>query len=212
MDKQKWNDRYRESEFAFGTEPNQFLKEQLPLYTPSAILFPAEGEGRNAVWAAELNWDVTAFDQSEEGKQKALKLAEQKNVTINYLVDSCEGVSFENWSFDVIVFIYAHFSADKKAQYHKQLNNYLKPGGIVILEAFSKNHLEYRTKNPSVGGPIDLKSLYSEEEIMEYFHDFEIICLKTEVIQLSEGKYHDGQGSVVRFIGRKLTENEIEGH
>lgn len=203
MDRQKWNDRYKESCFAFGTEPNEFLKEWLPQFSPAAILFPAEGEGRNAVYAAQLGWNVTAFDQSEKGKEKAVLLANQKNVAINYLIDNCESLPFSKNSFDAICFIYAHFNADKKAEYHKQLNNYLKQNGVVIFEAFSKEHLDYRTENPNVGGPTDLETLYSEEEIKTYFEGFEIVYLKTEVIHLSEGKYHNGQGSVIRFVGQK---------
>jgi len=203
MDKQKWNDRYKESDFAFGTEPNEFLKEWLAQFPPSNILFPAEGEGRNAVYSAQLGWNVTAFDQSEEGKEKAMLLANQKKVTVNYFIDNCENLPFAENSFDAICFIYAHFNAEKKADYHTRLNKYLIKNGIVIFEAFSKEHLEYRTQNPNIGGPTDLASLYSEEEIKIYYKDFEIVYLKTEIINLSEGKYHNGQGSVIRFVGRK---------
>jgi hypothetical protein len=43
-----------------------------------SILFPAEGEGRNAVFAAKLGWAVSAFDISNEGKNKGIKLAKKK--------------------------------------------------------------------------------------------------------------------------------------
>ena len=77
-----WDTRYGKDEYAYGTEPNQFLKEKLEDLEPGSILFPAEGEGRNAVYAAQLGWKVSAFDISEVGKQKALKLAGQKKVSI----------------------------------------------------------------------------------------------------------------------------------
>ena len=72
----RWNDRYSSEEFAYGTAPNNYLKEQLEKLKTGSILFPAEGEGRNAVFAAKLGWKVSAFDISAEGKNKALKLAE----------------------------------------------------------------------------------------------------------------------------------------
>ena len=72
--KEFWNERYRQNEFAYGEEPNEFLKEQLAKLQPGSILFPAEGEGRNAVYAAQSGWQVSAFDISEEGKKKAERL------------------------------------------------------------------------------------------------------------------------------------------
>lgn len=203
LEKQKWNERYKEVGFAFGSEPNAFFKESLMKYKPASILLPAEGEGRNAVFAAQLGWNVTAFDLSDEGRSKAMALAKEKNVTFIYAVDDGENLTFEQNSFDAIGLIYAHFDPDKKEVLHRKLNHSLKAGGVVIFEAFSKEHLEYRKANPTVGGPTDVRALYSEEEIKKYFNDFEIIYLSTEVITLSEGRYHDGEGSVVRFIGKK---------
>jgi hypothetical protein len=60
----RWNDRYSKEEFAFGVHPNDYLKEQLEKLPIGKILFPAEGEGRNAVFAAKLGWTVSAFDIS----------------------------------------------------------------------------------------------------------------------------------------------------
>ena len=79
---ERWNERYSKKEFAYGEQPNQFLKEQLENLPVGSILFPAEGEGRNAVYAAKLGWDVYAFDISIEGKNKAMKLAEANKVSI----------------------------------------------------------------------------------------------------------------------------------
>jgi hypothetical protein len=50
--KSMWNDRYGKIEFAYGEQPNNFLKEQLIKIPAGTILFPAEGEGRNAIYAA----------------------------------------------------------------------------------------------------------------------------------------------------------------
>jgi len=71
----KWNERYSKEEFAYGKLPNNYLKEQLERLPVGTILFPAEGEGRNAVFAAKPGWKVSAFNISVEGKNKALQLA-----------------------------------------------------------------------------------------------------------------------------------------
>ncbi|MCR4033495.1 MULTISPECIES: class I SAM-dependent methyltransferase [Flavobacterium] len=199
---QRWDDRYKTEEFAYGEEPNNYLKEQIQKLETGSILFPAEGEGRNAIFAAKLGWEVSAFD-SEEGRNKAILLAKNNNVSIDYQVGELGTLDFQEEQFDAIALIYAHFPAVIKSEIHKQLNQLLRKGGILIFEAFSKKHLEYVTKNEKVGGPKDIESLFSTEEIKADFHNYEIIELEEKEIELSEGLFHNGTGSVIRFVGRK---------
>ena len=88
---QRWDERYANDEYAFGIQPNEYFKEQLEKFDAGTILLAAEGEGRNAVFAARLGWKVFAFDISSEGKKKALHLAEKNNVTIDYQVGELPG-------------------------------------------------------------------------------------------------------------------------
>ncbi len=198
-----WEDRFGKDAFAYGTEPNDFLKTQLNLLTPGTILFAAEGEGRNACYAARKGWNVFAFDISQEGKKKALHLAEQQLVTLNYQIGQLPELDFKANQFDTIALIYAHFPAAIKSSYHQKLDKLLKPGGTILFEAFSKNHLEYLALNPNVGGPKDIAMLFSIEEIQHDFPNYEWLLLKQEIIDLQEGDYHNGTGSVIRFVGRK---------
>lgn len=200
---QKWDNRYREEAYAYGKAPNVFFSEWLTRFTPGSILMPADGEGRNGVFAAELGWQVTSFDLSIEGQSKAKQLAQEKNVTLQYIVSDLTHLTFDPGSFDAIGMIYAHFDADRKAAFHRKLDNCLKSGGIVLFEAFSKNHLVWNQLHPEVGGPREAGMLYSIAEIRAYFPGYEILLLQEEEIQLQEGKYHNGTGSVIRFAGRK---------
>ncbi|TPG34084.1 class I SAM-dependent methyltransferase [Flavobacterium pectinovorum] len=200
---ERWNDRYSNEEFAYGEEPNNYFKEQIEKLNTGTILFPAEGEGRNAVYAAKLGWTVSAFDISEEGKNKALKLAEASNVAIDYQVGELETLNYHTEQFDAIALIYAHFPAEIKSAIHKTLETYLRKDGIIIFEAFSKKHLEYLAINDKVGGPKDIESLFSIEEIQADFPNYEIIELQEKEIELNEGVFHNAKGSVIRFIGRK---------
>jgi 2-polyprenyl-3-methyl-5-hydroxy-6-metoxy-1,4-benzoquinol methylase len=199
----RWNDRYSSEEFAYGTAPNKYLKEQLEKLKTGSILFPAEGEGRNAVFAAQLGWKVSAFDISAEGRNKALKLAEANNVVIDYQVGELETLNYQAEQFDVIALIYAHFPAAIKSSIQQTLETYLRKNGVIIFEAFSKKHLEYLAINDKVGGPKDIESLFSIEEIQSDFPDYEIIQLEEKVIELNEGLFHNGKGSVIRFVGKK---------
>jgi SAM-dependent methyltransferase len=193
-----WDERYSIPEYAFGIEPNLFFKEELDKLKPGKLLLPADGEGRNAVYAAGNGWQVTAFDQSSEAKKKALKLAEIKQVRIEYLISDMEDSSFPELYFDVIGIVYIHFPLEKRKAYHRKLLHYLKPDGIIILECFSKDQL----RNSS-GGPKDETMLLSKAAIEEDFFDVDIIKLEQEIILLKEGFSHQGEASVIRFIGRK---------
>ncbi len=201
----RWNERYKNEEFAYGKEPNHFLRNQLDDLPPAKILFAAEGEGRNAVYAATKGWEVSAFDISIEGQKKALNLANQNGVTIGYSLGYLEKLDYQPEQFNVIALIYAHFPAAVKSVYHQLLNTYLAAGGIVIFEAFSKAHLQYNIQNPKVGGPKDIDDLFSLEEIKSDFSNYEILLLEQREIELSEGHFHNGTGSVIRFVGRKKT-------
>jgi len=199
----KWNERYGKEAYAYGEAPNLFFKEKIKELEIGTILLPAEGEGRNAVFAAKIGWSVFAFDQSKEGKKKAIKLAEKNKVAIDYQVNDLSSVQYQNEQFDVIALIYAHFPANLKSQYHKILDGYLKKGGTIIFEAFSKNNLQYRTINEQIGGPKDLDSLFSIEEIKADFNNYTIIQLEEKEVELGEGLYHNGKGAVIRFVGKK---------
>lgn len=198
-----WDDRFGKNEYAYGIEPNDYLKEQLEKLDKGNILFPAEGEGRNAVYAAKQGWKVSAFDLSKEGRKKALKLADENEVDIDYQIGELAELDYNNEQFDVIALVFAHFNAEIRSVYHDMLSKYLRKGGLLIIEAFSKKHLAFRNENPKVGGPRDLKTLCSIEEFKTDFKNFEIIELIEKEIELNEGNFHIGKGSVIRYLGRK---------
>jgi SAM-dependent methyltransferase len=201
--KEFWDARYKDSAFAFGEEPNEYFKEQISNLKPGKLLMPAEGEGRNAVFAATLGWEVWAFDMSSEGKVKAEALAADRGVTIDYRVGELSEIRYPENEFDAIGLIYVHFPPNLRAQYHQQLDRYLKPGGILILEAFNKNHLKFNSENPQAGGPKNIEMLFSMEELKSDFSNYDIIELEEKEVELKEGIYHVGQSAVVRFVGRK---------
>lgn len=201
--KEFWNERYATDEFAYGTEPNTFIKENLPNFTPGKILFPAEGEGRNAVYAAQLGWDVSAFDISEQGKKKAQMLAAEKKMEIDYSVQSVENCTFPLESFDAIALVFAHFPADIRRVSHRQLAEYLKPGGVLLLEGFTKKQLEYSKANPKSGGPKNEAMLFSIDEIKSDFEHFDFKLLTETETNMDEGLYHIGKSHVLRMIAVK---------
>lgn len=202
--KAMWNARYAAKNYAYGTQPNNFFKNSLDRYPISGeILMPAEGEGRNAVYAAKKGLKVLAFDISEEGKKKALNLANREQVSIDYQVVDFLELALDKERFDAVGLIFAHFPPALLSSYHEKIIDLLKPGGLVILEGFSTNHVAYRTVNPKVGGPANIDFLFSESMIKRDFADFETINLEEREVELHEGEFHIGTGKVIRFLGKK---------
>lgn len=203
--KEFWEERYAAEDFAYGVTPNVFFEKVVKeKQLKGKILLPAEGEGRNAVFAAKQGLNVTCFDLSTQGKLKAEKLASLNNVHINYLVGEFSELHFEENYFDVIALIYAHFPEDVKSLYHKKLIKYLKKGGVLILEGFSKNQLKVNKEQQQFFGPKKIEMLYSVKDIKNDFEAMKIEILTQDEILLNEGIHHVGKGDVIRFVGKKI--------
>ena len=198
-----WNQRYADEHYAYGTLPNDYLKEKSADLRPGKILLPAEGEGRNAVFMAKLGWEVEAFDQSTAGKNKALLLAEHYDVKISYTISDVENIRYPENSFDALALIFAHFPGEDRRIEHRKLSRFLKPGRHLIIEGFSKKQATFQQLNPKSGGPRDVGMLYDLEELKKDFNDFEFIEATEEKVVLAEGEFHQGEASVIRIFAVK---------
>lgn len=193
--KEIWNQRYGAQEYFYGKAPNVYFKSYIDKLKPGRILLPGEGEGRNAVYAASKGWDVFAFDQSEVGMEKALKLASDSNVEINYIIS--DYLNFETQHrFGLIALIYTHSPSSIRELFHKKIINYLKPNGHLVLECFNKKQINHTT-----GGPKDLDMLYSKEVLKNDFSSLSTINISEGQVMLEEGSNHLGIAEVVRASG-----------
>lgn len=193
-----WDERFSSKEYIYGKLPNQFYAEEISKLTPGKVLFPAEGEGRNSTFAAELGWNVFAFDSSVQAKKKALLLADEKKVTIQYIISSLEEFDYEKEQFDCLVLTFVHLSQKVRTQIHKKLLEFLKPGGKIIIESFSKGQL-----GKSSGGPQNLDMLYSKEELYVDFYSLTEVEITEIETDLDEGNHHKGNATLIRLVGTK---------
>ena len=193
-----WNERYNAKEFAYGTKPNLFLAEQLEKLPVGKIIFPCDGEGRNVVFATQKGWQTEAFDLSEEGLKKAVKLADENHVTISYKIADAATVEYPKESFDAAALIFAHFPSSIRKSIHQKVVSWLKPGGLLIVEAFNPLQI-----NNTSGGPKELPMLYTEEMLKDDFKPLKAQLLRLQRIKLDEGKYHQGDADVIRYVGVK---------
>jgi 2-polyprenyl-3-methyl-5-hydroxy-6-metoxy-1,4-benzoquinol methylase len=194
-----WDERFDTEEYVYGKHPNRFFKWFIDnTFQKGSILLPADGEGRNSVYAALKGWDVTAFDFSEEAKRKALDLAEEYNTNIHYKISSIEDFHTDE-KFDAIALVYLHLPSNTRREMHHKLINFLKPGGYFVMEAFSKKQIEYNT-----GGPRNIDMLYDGQKIMEDLNVLELVHYKEKLKEVNEGHFHSGKAEVIQLISRKL--------
>lgn len=197
-----WNERYSEAEYVFGTQPNDFLKQQFAqIPAGGRVLCLAEGEGRNAVFLAEQGYDVTAMDLSDVGLNKALKLASERGVEISTQIADLADYEFGKGEWDGIVSIWAHMPKTVRQYVHAQIAPALKPNGIFIVEAYTEQQLDME----AVGGPPA-----AQKERFNSLKNMQIELAELEEIvgvekhrMVSEGTGHHGLSAVVQYVGRK---------
>jgi SAM-dependent methyltransferase len=194
-----WDTRFGQEEYVYGREPNAFLAEHHLVFPKGArVLSLGEGEGRNAVFLARYGYDVTAVDSSEEGMRKLSRLAAEGGVLVSQRLEDVTRADLGTSRWNGIVSIFCHLpSADRQALYAR-IRQALKPGGIFLSELFTPAQLEYTS-----GGPKDPDMLVTRDELLHAFEGFEIVLAEEEVVTLDEGPFHQGLGSVVRFIARR---------
>lgn len=191
-----WDDRYADSDYLFGTAPNDFLKSVAERLPPnSRILCLADGEGRNGVYLATLGHKVTAVDQSRVGLEKAKKLAKQKQVSIETIkADLAEyDLGVESW--DCIVSIFFHIPSSVRAHIYPRIITALKPGSILILESYTPEQLNHGT-----GGPPIAELMLTKDELAQYFSEMNLEHLQELEREVIEGTGHTGLASVVQLL------------
>ncbi|MEZ4755504.1 MAG: class I SAM-dependent methyltransferase [Flavobacteriales bacterium] len=161
---------------------------------------PAEGEGRNAVYAAQQGWEVTAFDISESGRSKAMHLATEAGVQFTYHVGTLEEIPALRDDFDAIGLVFTHFPTEIRARLCGRLLTHLRPGGSMIFEAFAKEQLWYQQHHQS-GGPQLADMLFSVDEVRSELPGVAFSVLEEVEVRLDEGPFHQGLAKVVRGAG-----------
>jgi ubiquinone/menaquinone biosynthesis C-methylase UbiE len=109
---ERWQDRFSGQDYAFGKEPNYFLKSCKQLLPRSGwALAVADGEGRNGVWLAEQGLDVLSIDFSPLAQAKARALAIEMRVSVNFEIADVHRWNYPEAEFDVVVEIFTQFSS-----------------------------------------------------------------------------------------------------
>jgi SAM-dependent methyltransferase len=194
-----WDERYGAVELAYGAEPNRWLVAQAGRIAPGGrVLCLGEGEGRNAVWLATRGHSVDAVDGSRVGLEKASRLAAARGVALRTEVDDLGRHRPSAGAYDAVVSIFVHLPPPVRAFAHAAAAAALRPGGVLILEAFTPRQLGRES-----GGPSRLELLYEPATLRADFPDLAWEVLEEAEVVLDEGPFHQGRAAVVRGVARR---------
>lgn len=194
-----WDERFSQPEYYYGKLPNDFLKEHAHVFPQKGRLISlGEGEGRNAVFLAQLGYEVTALDSAPAGLKKMEQLAKEKGVTVHPLLAHLKYYEFEPNAWDGVISIFCHLPPPVRRTVHQGLIHSLKKGGIFLMEAYTPEQLQYGT-----GGPKDRDLLYEPETIRQELAGLELLHFEQIERNIVEGIGHDGPSSVLQVIAKK---------
>lgn len=193
-----WDERYSAEDYVYGTEPNRFLADVARTLPVGRVLCLAAGEGRNAVHLATLGHAVLAVDASAVGLAKAARLANSRAVPLETRVADLATFEIEANGWDAIVSIFCHVPAPLRQDLHRRVVAGLKPGGHLILEAYTPRQLEFRT-----GGPPVVELMMTLADLMGELAGLELIHAQETEREVLEGRLHVGRGAVVQVVAVK---------
>ncbi|WP_205849214.1 SAM-dependent methyltransferase [Natronospirillum operosum] len=193
-----WNERYAMEDYAYGKEPNEFLRRTSDDILPGDVLCLGEGEGRNAVFLAQLGFDVTAVDLSEVGLAKAQRLATERGVSIHTILADLADFAIEPGRWGAIVLIFCHLPPEIREPLHRRVVAGLRPGGTLVYEGYHPDQIDKAT-----GGPSNPALLPDLEQLRDDFTGLNLQCMQEMERPVHEGIYHQGDSAVVQILGFK---------
>lgn len=193
-----WDKRYSADEYAYGTEPNSFLKENFNALTKGKVLSLAEGEGRNAVFLAKQGYRVTAVDSSLVGINKGRKLAKKEGVEIEFIHADIVEYDLGRDQWDGIISIFFPLLSIQRKKLYIKIVNGLKKKGVFLLESYRPEQLIFST-----GGGDKAEVLQSKKSLIDELKGLSFKHLAEIDRSVIEGKYHTGVGAVVQVIAIK---------
>lgn len=193
-----WDERFANEEYAYGTEPNDFLAKHAARIPRGRVLCLADGEGRNGVWLAEQGYEVTAVDLSAVGLEKARQLAASRKVSINTIQADLGEFNISPNEWEGIVAIFCHLPPTVRHHLYQQAVTGLRPGGVFLLELYTPKQLAYNT-----GGPRVVELLATLEDLRQDLDGLQFEIAQEVEREIHEGRYHQGYGAVVQVLGLK---------
>ena len=188
MDNTSWVKKYDTDAFVYTKDVNQFVVELCGPLAPGKAIDVAGGEGRNAVYFAELGWQAENIDISNVGLTKFLKFAEERGVSEKVFANCADATGFESvlTPVDLGVVAYLQIEVNDLADALDCLIENIRKGGVLFGVWHSRANLssDYSgQQNPDLLADID--------EIREIMADQPV---EIEVLENLEGQIQTKDG------------------
>ncbi|MBM3558896.1 MAG: class I SAM-dependent methyltransferase [Alphaproteobacteria bacterium] len=155
---------------------------------------PGDGEGRNGVWLVERGLVVTTVDSSPVGVDKARRLAASRRVKLDAHVGDLRDWKYPVAVFDLVVLAFVHVDAGERSGLHAEVATTLRPGGHLLLEGFTPDHLGRK------GGPKSADRMFTAATLADDFSGLDILCNEECEVELPAAERHGGLAAVVRLL------------
>ena len=185
-DRSHWEERYATPEYVFGKEPVEFLKENVELLPKGRAIVLAMGEGRNAVFLAQEGFEVEGCDISTHALEKARRLALEKGVSMRAFQADLDNYLLFRQTYDVVACFYY-----LQRGLIPQMKAALKPGGMIIMETYTKDNLKY-----GFSGPKNPDYLLDTNELLHLFSGLKVILYREMVVE--------GRKAVASIIAQRV--------
>ncbi len=196
-----WDQRFSETGYAYGKKPNEFLASVAGRLQRGKALCLGAGEGRNAVWLATQGFDVEAVDLSSVGLEKARHLAAEMGTTIQTTKADLTELEIPPLSYDLVTEIWCHLPLASRKRLHEKIVLGLRPGGALVLEAYTPAQLQFGT-----GGPKNPELLFGLRELRQELAGLQFAHGAELERRILEGRCHTGPSAVVQVLALKVAE------
>lgn len=159
---ERWNRILTAPNPRFNTAPNAFLVAMTKGLKPGRSLDVGMGQGRNTIYLAQQGWDSVGFDPADRAVAAAQEQAKKLGVTITTTVARAEEFDWGEAKWDLIVLSYIG-----AREYATRVSRALRPGGMVVVEAFHRD--------ATLAGPIGGAVVFDTNELLRLFADFRVI-------------------------------------
>jgi SAM-dependent methyltransferase len=180
---ERWNRILTEEKPRFNTRPNAFLVDMVKGRPAGVALDVGMGQGRNAIWLAQQGWNVTGFDPAEKAVALARQNAEKLGLKLTTEVKSLEQFDFGESKWDLILLSYV---GGREAR--ERIQRALKPGGILVVEAFHRD----ATRGRAIGSGV----VFAPGELVGLYLGLRVVRYEEPVVEADFG----GAGEHVRVV------------
>ena len=127
-----WSDYFHGKNQNFKRNPNSLLMQAVKGRRPGTALDVGMGEGRNAMYLAKQGWKVTGIDRAEGALAVARQEANKLGLKITPILQSAEEFDWGRKQWDLVALLYVDAVRANVAKIRESL----KPGGLLVIEAF----------------------------------------------------------------------------